>query len=212
MSGFECSPTKFNQFGTQTIVVTYGGKSCIFGVTVNRVDADNFTVADIPDQALTGQAVTPLPTVSYGGKTLTLNTDYIVSYSDNINVGTATVTITGRGNFTGATSATFIIVPRALNGITLGEATLSLRYKGTAKLNVIFNPADATNKKITWASSDPTVVAVDANGKVTAVSNGTATITATSEEGGHTAACTVTVTYVWWQWLIKIMLFGWMWY
>ena len=53
---------------------------------------------------------------------------------------------------------------------------------------------------------------VDANGVVTATGNGTATITATSEDGGKTASCTVTVKLAWWQWLIKIMLFGWIWY
>lgn len=53
------------------------------------------TVAPIPMQNYTGSAVTPLPVVSLGGQTLTLDTDYRVSYSNNVDRGTATITITG---------------------------------------------------------------------------------------------------------------------
>ena len=54
-------------------------------------------------------------------------------------------------------------------------------------------PSYADNKRVTWKSSDEKVATVDANGKVTAVSNGTATITVTTEDGKHSAEVTVTV-------------------
>ena len=55
-------------------------------------------------------------------------------------------------------------------------------------------PADATNKKVTWKSSNAAVATVDAAGKVTGVKAGEATITVTTEDGAKTAVCKVTVT------------------
>ncbi len=53
--------------------------------------------------------ITPVPTVTLGGKTLVNGTDYTVTYANNVNGGTATVTVTGKGNYTDSTSATFTI-------------------------------------------------------------------------------------------------------
>ncbi|MBR3317807.1 MAG: hypothetical protein IKG21_08360 [Atopobiaceae bacterium] len=61
------------------------------------------------DQLYTGKAVRPEPKVTLGGKTLRKGTDYALSYKSNTNVGTATVTATGRGSYTGSASRTFKI-------------------------------------------------------------------------------------------------------
>ena len=55
-------------------------------------------------------------------------------------------------------------------------------------------PADATNQKVTWKSSDAAIATVDAAGKVTGVKAGEATITVTTDDGGKTATCKVTVS------------------
>ena len=60
----------------------------------------------------TGKAITPLPTVRFNGVTLKSGIDYVISYKNNSNVGTATVTVTGKGNYSGKTSKTFTIVPK----------------------------------------------------------------------------------------------------
>ncbi|MGI6217788.1 MAG: carbohydrate-binding domain-containing protein [Coriobacteriales bacterium] len=73
-------------------------------------DISGATVAAIPDQTYTGDAIEPDVTVTLNGTTLVAGTDYYVTYSDNIEVGTATVTITGTGDYTGSTTATFNIV------------------------------------------------------------------------------------------------------
>ena len=68
---------------------------------------------------------------------------------------------------------------------------------------------------LTYASDDPDVAAVDENGVVTTYRSGAATITVTATDPygfSETAVCTVTVKYNWWQWLIRIFLFGWLWY
>jgi len=60
-------------------------------------------------------------------------------------------------------------------------------------LTAVIEPAQATNKAVTWSSSDKNIAVVDNNGRVTGIALGTATITVTTEEGGFTAACEVAV-------------------
>ena len=80
-----------------------------------------------------------------------------------------------------------------VTGVTLSQTELSLTEGNTAQLTATVKPDDATNKNVTWSSDDTSVATVDATGKVTAVSAGTATITVTTEDGEKTATCTVTV-------------------
>ncbi len=75
-----------------------------------RTDISGGSIADIEAQSWTGSEVTPAPVVTFGGNTLTAGTDYLVSYTDNTQVGTATVTVTGMGTYTGTLSKTFQIV------------------------------------------------------------------------------------------------------
>ena len=80
-----------------------------------------------------------------------------------------------------------------VTGVSLDKTSITLNVDETATLTATVVPADADNKNVTWTSSDPLVATV-ANGIVTAKKEGTATITVTTEEGGYTATCTVTVT------------------
>lgn len=77
-------------------------------------------------------------------------------------------------------------------GVTLDSATLELVKGNNATLTATVEPSNAANKQVTW-SSDNEAVATVSEGVVTAVEAGTATITATTEDGGFTASCTVTV-------------------
>ena len=78
--------------------------------------------------------------------------------------------------------------------VTLNQTEATLTSKGsTTQLTATVEPGDAVNKNVTWTSSDPGVATVDANGLVTAVANGTVTITVTTEDGGFTATATITV-------------------
>ena len=80
-----------------------------------------------------------------------------------------------------------------VTGVALDKGTMTLTVGGSSKLTATVDPADATNKAVTWTSSNPAVATVDADGKVTAVGVGTATITVTTADGGFTATCVVTV-------------------
>ena len=86
-------------------------------------------------------------------------------------------------------------VTYVVRGVSLDQYVLTLIEGGTAQLTATVEPSDATNKKVTWSSSAPGVATVDARGNVTAVAEGTATITATTDDGGKTATCTVTVAH-----------------
>ena len=90
----------------------------------------------------TGTALKPkLKTAKYGSVTLKAGTDYTVSYKNNVNAGTATVTLTGRGNYTGSISKTFKIEPAPIS-----MAALELKYKSHAYTGKKLKPALKTAK------------------------------------------------------------------
>ena len=79
--------------------------------------------------------------------------------------------------------------------VTLDKTSLTLQETGSATLIATVVPANATNKNVTWESSDTSIATVDASGKVTALSAGTAMITVKTAEGDFTDTCEVTVTH-----------------
>ena len=79
-------------------------------------------------------------------------------------------------------------------GVQIEPTSTEKETGSTMQLSVIIEPANAENKTVTWTSSDPSIVTVDESGKITAGSSeGRAKITVTTEDGGHTAVCKVTV-------------------
>ena len=82
-----------------------------------------------------------------------------------------------------------------VTGVTLDKQTLELYTGDSQPLTATVQPANATNKNVTWSSDNETVATVNTNGNVTAVAAGTATITVTTEDGTFTATCKVTVTH-----------------
>ena len=132
--------------------------------------------------------------------------------SSNTNVATvdATGKVTAAGNGTavitastvdgGFTAQCTVTVSEdkpeivAVENVTLDKTSASLEVGETEQLTATVKPADAANKSVRWKSNDENVVSVDANGKLTAISSGMATVTVTTEEGNFTALCKVTVT------------------
>ena len=82
----------------------------------------------------------------------------------------------------------------AVTGITLDQTTLELKEGQSATLSATITPENATDKTVTWSSSDETIATVSSTGTVSAVKEGSATITVTTKDGNKTATCTVTVT------------------
>ena len=80
-----------------------------------------------------------------------------------------------------------------VTGVSVAPAQATIRVGNTTTIKAIITPDDATEKAVTWTSSDDTVATVDSNGVVTGVKVGTATITATTMDRSFTATCEVNV-------------------
>ena len=135
----------------------------INGVPESKIDLSSATVNSIDSQTYTGSSIEPSVTVTLNGKTLKLNEDYTLTYSNNVNVGTATITINGIGNYTGSKKINFNIVPKKLD---ISSATVnsisSKTYTGssikpsvtvklnnkTLKLNTDYKVSYSNNKNI----------------------------------------------------------------
>ena len=83
--------------------------------TITAADLSGCTFAPIADVTYNTKAHTPEVTVAISGRTLEADKDYTVSYASHVNAGTATVTVTGKGNFTGSANTTFTIAKADLN-------------------------------------------------------------------------------------------------
>jgi len=152
------------------------GDSKTLTATVSPENADNKTVTwSSSDEAIA--------TVDENGKVTA------------VAAGTATIKATANdgSEVFGSCAVTVSLV--AVTSITLNKTTTKITVGGTETLSVTsVSPANATDKTYTWSSSDETIATVDANGKVTAVAVGTATIKATANDGsGVKDECTVTV-------------------
>lgn len=105
--------------GTAKIIITGIGDhftgSTEKTFTINSAEISGCTFAPIADVTYNTNAHTPEVTVAISGRTLEADKDYTVSYASNVNAGTATVTVTGKGNFTGSANTTFTIAKADLN-------------------------------------------------------------------------------------------------
>ncbi len=136
-----------------------------------------------------GAAKTPSVTVKDGTDTLKSGTDYTVTYANNTNAGTARVTVTGRGNYTGTVTKNFTIqkADQKFNYTkSYSKAYGSKAFTLNAKLK-------AGNGKLTYATSNKKVATVK-NGKVTVTGTGAATITVKAAGTANYNAASVTVT------------------
>lgn len=108
--------------------------------------------------------------------------------------GTATITVKSVSNDTVTDTCDVTVTDQIfpVTGVALTPDNAELYVGETKNLMVVFTPSNATNKNVTWESSN-TAVATVADGVVTAVGKGTATITVTTADGNHTATCEVTV-------------------
>jgi hypothetical protein len=188
--------------------------------------ATSLTVADIPSRVFTGSAYEPVVTVTDASTdpatTLTLDTDYSVSYANNVNVGTATVTVKGLAD-AGAVAATKYLgtkdktfqITQATPVIVMDDATITLVNNTNPEQNTatrivtrvfIDNNANGTWDEgtdyditalctVTYSSSNDAVATVNAStGQVTAAGPTTCTITATVAEADNWTSKSATYT------------------
>lgn len=109
--------------------------------------------------------------------------------------GTATITATAADG-SGKKAACTVTVQKMVSNVSLSSSDVILYKNGTntIQLSATIQPTDASNKNVTWSSSDNNVVTVDQNGNVTAKGIGNATISAKANDGsGRQATCNITV-------------------
>ena len=143
--------------------------------------------------------------VYYDGREESMSQWYTVS-SSNTNVatitsdgvvtakksGTCTITVKEKYYNYSATCTVTVLNPTPVSSVTMNKTTLELRELDTEQLTATILPSNAMDKTLTWASTDPYVAKVSTSGLVTAVSEGTARITATAHNG-KSAYCEVHV-------------------
>ena len=173
-----------------------------WSLTAKSVDAS--MIAEIPSASYTGNQITPTPTVTDGEKELTSGTDFTYSYSNNQYVGTATVTINGKGNYQGTANKDFKITPvedpaviKTADNVTKGGNTLDLN-------SLVTGAKGAVSFTITGGEANDCTI--DANGVLTSgatTGNVTVAVTVASKDEnndgtpeytGKSDSITVTVT------------------
>ena len=134
--------TSATHYGTDTVTITVAAKT---------VTAD--MIADMPTATYTGSAILPTPAVKHGAAALVPGTDFDFGYADNTNAGSATLTVTGKGNYTGTAAKAFTILPKSLGGAAVTLDSTALPYSGTEQtVNVV---------SVTLAGWTPAITAAD---------------------------------------------------
>ena len=182
--------------GTATITAKAGDKTAACAITVVATPVTSVTLDKTSESLMAGETVTLTATVKPDDatdKTVTWTTsDATVATVDNgvvtaVKVGSATITAMA-GDMTATCAIT--VVPTPVTSVTLDKTSAQLKAGETVTLTATVNPDDATDKTVTWITSDTSVATVD-NGVVTAKKVGTATITA--KAGDKSATCAITV-------------------
>jgi len=158
--------------------------SSVISVGANDTLSAAITPTDATNQAVTWKSSnTAVATVDLNGK--------VVGVSTGTTVITAT-TVDGRKTATCAVTVSTRII--SVTGVSLNKGSSVIKVGANDTLSAAITPTNATNKAVTWKSSNTAVATADLNGKVIGVSAGIAVITVTTVDGKKTATCTVTVT------------------
>ena len=114
-----------------------------------------------------------------------------------VSAGKANITATAVDGSGVTATCKVTVTPKLVTSVILDESELTIEKNFTEQLTATVAPDDADNLSLTWTSDNEEVATVDENGLVTAVGEGTATITATANDGsGVAASCVVTVTFI----------------
>ncbi len=193
--------------GTATITVTTedGGKTAQCTITVLKIPVTgvslNYTTAELRVKKTLQLTETVTPenadnqnvTWSSSDETIaSVDEDGLVTAKD---AGTAIITVTTEDGDKTA-QCTITVLKTAVTGVSLNQSTTHMYVRETLQLKETVAPENADNKDVTWSSSNEAVASVNENGLVTAKNAGTATITVTTEDGGKTAECAITVEAV----------------
>ena len=128
--------------------------------------------------------------------------NYVSVYNSILTEGNHTIKIRVTGTKNASGTGPYVVLDymkvyaggaTPVTGVTISPATVSMASASTYQLSAAVSPSTATNKNVTWSSSNSTIATVNATGLVTAVAPGTATITVKSVDGDKTSSSVVTI-------------------
>ena len=174
-----------------TIIVSIDSVSLNKSTLNLEVGQEEILLANISPADATNKEIT---WISSDKKVATVNSKGIVK---GIKEGKATITvITKDGSKKASCDVTVKKAPTSfvsVNTIRLNKSNLDIDLGSKEQLSVIFEPSNATNKEVTWTSSNTSIATVDTNGVISALKEGKATITVTTKDGNKKASCEVTI-------------------
>jgi len=130
----------------------------------------NYTYYDFTQGAIANTHFFTLPDGPAGRRRLQMTSDGLLRFVST--------------SLAGETESFRIIEVTRVTGVTVNTSSTTLDEGETIRLTATVDPADADDTRVTWSSSDETIATVNANGRVTAIAAGTATITVTANDGG----------------------------
>ena len=153
-------------------------------------------------------------TVTYiSGKTETVSSGFSCNPTKLTTAGQQTITVTYQGKTTAFVVTVSAPTQGKVKSVSIDDLTIN--YKSSTTIKPKIDADDGVKYTVKYESSNPKVASIDENGNVKALKKGNATITATvTDQYGNVVkdTCKVTVKYTFIQWIIKILLFGWIWY
>ena len=166
-----------------------------YKLTISKTSAQ----MDVNDTLQLSASITPKDTVGVTVKWSSDNTTVARVTSDGLvtarKEGTATITATTSDSRLTAKCVIRVGEPIRVEAVYIYPTTLTVAAGKTSTLKANIYPAAADNQNVTWKSSNTSIAKVDQNGKVTGVSQGTANITVTTEDGGYRSTCKVNVLF-----------------
>ena len=157
-SGTDYTVSYKNNVNAGTATVTITGKGNFTGsvsrkLTIKKAKLTSASFTNIAAQLYTGKALKPSPTIKWGSTKLKNGTDFTVSYKNNVKLGKATATVTGKGNFYGSKTMTFTIYQRNIKNVSVASIGTQ-SYTGS---NICPNPTVKYNGKALRKGTDYTV-------------------------------------------------------
>ncbi|MBQ5592349.1 MAG: bacterial Ig-like domain-containing protein [Clostridia bacterium] len=219
---FDTNITILDSTEIKDITITYKGLDVKIPVNVKSLELTKISVNALPNKLyykcgdMFDSTGLKLLLTHNSGKTEIIDSGFICIPELLSVAGNQVVAVMYGGlttTFTVNVSEAGNVVNGKVNSVSVSDT--SLAYKATTTITPTISADAGVEYTVTYSSSNPSVASVDENGKVTTGKTGSATITVTvTDEYGNTVTdtCDVSVNYNWWQWIIVIVLFGWIWY
>lgn len=184
--------TSVNKGRTATCEITVKKKTEVSGISISRTSLNMYK-----NKTYTLSATISPSNATYKDIKWSSSNSKIVKVDKNgkltaVAAGTATITAASKDNPMVKKTCTVKVLVKT-TGVKLNKTSATVYTDNKITLKATLSPSDATNKNVTWTSSNTKVAKVSSSGVVTGVKKGTATITCTTKNGGFTATCKVTV-------------------